>query len=196
MLITDDPANQPDIDALIDGAALPQRSVDLCLRGDLQAEWETLDKALADTQRPGFDSLGGDTPEAEAIAERMETLRDQMAKATVTFTFQAVSGRRWAALLAEHPVPEDGTDAEKGLGLNLRTFFPTLLIESTVTPDMGKARWDRLIPKLSDAQWAKLTNAVWMLNRGEVEVPFSRDASRIVRASANASKPPTDSGLA
>jgi hypothetical protein len=185
-----------DIDALLDNAKLPERTVELCLRGDLQSAWEHAERQLAAAQRTAGDSLGGDTPEIEALAARMEDLRAQMAAATVEFTFRALTPRRWAQLLTEHPVGDDAPDRDRMLGINCDTLFPALLIESCAAPAMGQARWDKLLDRITDAQYARLTNTVWMLNRGEIEVPFSRDASRIHAASASASKPPPDSGLA
>lgn len=86
---------------LIRQARRPERTYELCLRGDLQAEWEALDRRLAEITRQGPASLEGD--DRVKIARRMEELRTQMEAAQLTLTVRALRPDEFRDLEAQHP---------------------------------------------------------------------------------------------
>src|SRR4051812_26775166 len=171
-----------DITEALAGAKLPEKTVPICLRGDLQAEFERLEAQLVEAQRDRSDSLaaGG---RARELAERIEALRQEMTASTVTFTLRAVPRRRWTALVAEHP-PRDDVQVDRVLGVNEETFTSVLIRECAVDPQLSGEQWDRLDEALTEFQWQKLFNAAWSLNARDVDVPFSHAASTILRATA------------
>ena len=195
-----------DIEALLRSSRRPERTVPICLRGDLVAEFEELDRQLADEaakadavtdRRLNSNPLAG----AQRIAEAMAALREQMAAATVPFRLRALSPKRWAELRIEHP-PRKGEDgktiAEDAIGVNAETFFEPLIRESIVHPVLSDTVWEMLMSRaepteddpdadkrgLSGGQLDSLGGAAWVLNRREVDIPFSRAASRILQTSA------------
>lgn len=166
-----------DIDALIDGAQLAERSMPLCLRPDLVARYEELDVRRARAGGQNADSLAGAGGEAAEIRAQMDDLREQMIASTVTVTVRALPRPKFQRLLKMHPVrrDEDGTvnpdDAE--FGANTATFWGALLRASWVAPVMSKARLDKLLDELlSDRQFEKLGNLAFAVNRGEVDLNF------------------------
>lgn len=174
---------------LIRNARLPERTVPLCLRGDLVAEHEALEATLAAAQRQGGNSLAGN-PDAERIARDIEALQELMAESTITIRLRALPRRQWADLVAKHPPRRDeggrilDTDAA---GVNADDFMAAVLRQCVAEPVLAEDDWNLLIDeRITDAQYGQLTAAVWALNRAEVDVPFSRAASRILRASAPA----------
>lgn len=172
---------------LIRSAKLPERTVSLCLRGDLAAKHEELCARLADAERKPADSLAGNTAVRE-LAEEITDLEAQMAESFVPFLLRALPRRDWAALVAKHPPRRDEggkiLDADVN-GLNVEAFMGEVLHRCIVDPVLDDELFDTLIGEsLSDAQYEQLTDAVWSLNRRDVSVPFSRAASRILRASA------------
>lgn len=174
-----------DVHALIAAARLPERTVSLCLRGDLVAELERLDRELAELDRPGrvvTDSLAGDG--RRGLAERIEALREEMRASTVSFVLRALPRRRWSALLAEHP-PRDGDEGDKAMGINSESLFAALIGESIVSPTLSADELDTLLDAISSAQYDELANAAWSLNRRSVDIPFSPTASRILRSSGS-----------
>lgn len=183
-----------DVKALIASARLPERSVEICLHPDLMAELQDLERQLeeADARHRSSGSLaGGDRVE---IAQKMEAVRERMKAHTVKFRLRAVPRRRWTALVAEHP-PRPGVERDTVMGLNEETFFEAMVRECTVEPDLDDKDWATLLDEaLSDAQWGVLTNAAWAVNARDVDVPFSRAASRILQTSAPESSAPN--GLA
>lgn len=171
-----------DITEALAAAKLPEKTVPICLRGDLQASFEKLESQLVEAQRDRSDSLaaGG---RARELAEQIEALRQEMLNHTVTFTLRAVPRRRWTALVAAHP-PRDDNQLDRSMGVNEETFTSVLIRECTVDPAMSAEQWDRLDEALTEFQFQKLFNTAWSLNARDVDVPFSHAASTILRASA------------
>lgn len=172
---------------LIRAAKLPERSVPLCLRGDLAAEHEVLDARLAEIRRNPAKSLAGN-PEELPLAQEIKALEALMADSTVVFRLRALPRRQWAGLVAKHPPRRDeggrilDSDAT---GVNVDEFMAEAIRLCVVDPVLGDDDWTMLVDEsLTDAQYAQLTEAAWGLNRREVDVPFSLAASRILRASA------------
>jgi hypothetical protein len=193
--MTDIDMTEDELDEILDDAALPEVTVPLCVRNDLQQQFEAAEQRLADALQAvnDADSLGGSPGDLEGLAAEIETIRQAMAKRTIKFRFQARDKTRWSRMIAEHP-PREDDERDKPLGLNIDTFFTQLIKESTVSPKMTGARWDKLLPTITDGQWDVLTNTLWSLNRqGQLPIPFSAAASRILRNSATASKQRQDS---
>lgn len=176
-------------------ARLPERTVLICLNGDLVARHEEAEQELEQAQRNPGNSLAGNG--ATAIVERIEALEAQMREATETFVLRALPQRRnprddrpsWGELLERHP-PRRGADgeiveADKSLMLNAETFYDDLISVSVVSPEMDEADWASLFTVLTNRQYGDLSMAAWLLNRGEVDIPFSLAASRMRRATAD-----------
>ncbi len=173
-------------------AKLPEKVVQVCLRGDLAADFEELERQIeeAEAAREGVDSLDSGAEVAE-LAEKAEALREQMKEHTYPFRLRALPRRAYRALVAAHP-PRKETDAEgnekvrdeDGLGFNIETFFEPLLRRAIVDPDLSDTTWDRLQETLTERQFEVLATAAWLLNRQDVDIPFSRTALKLTRSSA------------
>ncbi|MFE7869767.1 hypothetical protein ACFUYE_05380 [Micromonospora humida] len=183
----------------IRAAGRPEKTVPVCLSGALAAEFEAAERQLQEAlRRPATDSLdgGGETRE---LAEQIEDLRQQMVEGTVEFRLRAMGRKRWRAFIGEHP-PRQDDDGEidardVNVGVNVDSFYPALIRESTVAPVLDDEDWLDLIGgvrKLDDGteeevegaftsrQFDELATTAWNLNRDVVSVPFSRAASRIL----------------
>jgi hypothetical protein len=168
-------------------AKLPERSIPICLRGDLAADHEAAERSLESARRCPVDSLDGSG--TGTLIEHIENLQAQMAEHTYTFRMRALVRSAFRALIAAHP-PRRGDDNEPladdvNLGLNRETFFDALIRACTIDPELTEPEWrDLLDQQLTDRQYDDLSTAAWLLNRGEVDVPFSALASREKRNSA------------
>lgn len=175
-------------------ARLPERTVSICLNGDLVAQHEQAERELEQAQRNVANSLAGNG--ASEIAERIEALEAEMRESTETFTLRALPQKKnprddrptWRELLDRHP-PRRGDDgeiieADKGTLLNTSTFYDDLIRVSVVSPEMDEEDWGTLFAVTSNAQYGDLSMTAWLLNRGEVDIPFSLAASRMRRATA------------
>lgn len=171
---------------LIRNARLPERTVQLCLRGDLAAEHEALEARLAAARQQNSGSLAGN-PEASRLAADIRALEELMAESTVEFRLRALPRRKWAALVVKHPARTDDAgrvlDSDR-LGVNVDAFMEAALHQCIVEPVLTEEEWAGFVDEgMTDAQYEQLTDAVWALNRREVDVPFSLAASTILRTS-------------
>jgi hypothetical protein len=175
-------------------AKLPERSVEVCLRGDLQADLEVLEREheQAEEQQDTANALDAGSEVAE-ISEKIQALRTEMKDHTYPFRVRALSRRAYRALVAAHP-PRKVTDDEgnekvdeaDGMGFNVETFFDALLRVALVDPEVDDTTWSNLMDRLTDRQFEELAGAAWLLNRQEVDIPFSRAASTSSRSSGPA----------
>lgn len=195
-----------DFKALLAAAKMPERAVPICLRGDLTAEFEELERQLDDAQRVVAASIE-DAATAGGIAERMEELRREMLAHTYQFRLRAMPRPAWRAFIAEHPPrkdPETGEvdERDKYVGINSETFYPALIRASVVDPVLSDDGWRQLLGDdeterarrraagepvedgvLTDRQFDTLSSAAWGLNRRDIDVPFSLAASRMTWSS-------------
>jgi hypothetical protein len=177
-----------DIDQLLAQARPAERTVPLCLRGDLVAEFERLGAEHTKAVDRPATSLADDGPSARALAQQMEALRQQMQDSTLVLTVRAlVPHSRYTNLVLAHPPRTDlegnPVPQDRGDGFNTETFYPALIRACVVDPVMTDDRWNRLDAVLSDRQFDELAIAALAVNRGAVSVPFSPAASRTLQSS-------------
>lgn len=184
-----DPAG---IKALIASSRRSERTVAICLRGDLQATFEDLERQLAEierTPRPVDHRLTGPVPPpgARQVAEQIQALRKQMQAATVIFRLRALSPRAWDDLAAAHPprkTDDGGVHPSDIIGVNSATFFTPLIRACTVAPVLDDDDWAMLLGDgehgLTNRQFEELGEAAWAQNRRSVDIPFSRAASALM----------------
>ena len=189
----------------IRAARLPEETVPICLRGDLVAEFERLERQLAEALRNPSDSLEGNG--SAEIAARIEALRQEMREHTVEFLLRGMPRRRWRAFLAEYPPRQDAEgkidERDRGAIVNMGAFFHALIRASVVSPELDDEDWRLLLGDdedeaarreqagepvedgaLTDQQFEKLSDTAWALNRRDVDVPFSLAASRLTRSTS------------
>lgn len=174
------------IDDVFAESKLPRRSVPICLRGDLVAEWQDLERRFkAANTAPEEDSLAS-TKSADAVelAKQMADLQEQMRASTRNFRLQGLPGSQWRELLKAHP-PREGDEGDAGAEFNRDTFGIAALAACCVMPKMTVAQAEKLIDeKLADGQWSTLFAHIYQMNSSEVNVPFSFAASAILVGSA------------
>lgn len=172
-------------------AALPTRTIDVCLNGDLVAEFEMVEKELEAAESRPADSLAGSG--TSELVERLDALEAQMRESVETFTLRALPHRHrpgddrptWNELEQRHPPRRNDMNEiiedDKGPGFNTETFYDELIRHCTVTPEMDQGDWTTLLGALSEGQFAQLSLAASVVNRGGVDIPFSRAAMRAKR---------------
>jgi hypothetical protein len=186
--------DQSALDTLLEESKPASATVRLCLRADLQADWERLDAQLLKLrQRTSYTLAVEVTAEERALAERIQALEEQMAAATVELRVEALPRKAWRELMMAHQ-PREGNAADAGLLVNTDTFFDALVAACLVDPVLSQEQLEKLLDKLSSYQFDKLTDAAWGVNRRDVEVPFSSTASHTITSSGGTSKPPPGSG--
>jgi hypothetical protein len=181
------------------GAARAERTLPVCLNGNLTGDWEAAER---DLERARAELLGSSSKEGAdigALIDRVRALEAEMLEHTDTWRLRALPRHKFRALVAEYPprrVAADDSeilDEDRTIGLNRKDFFPALIRASVVEPELDDDDWDWLLGVegdddsgvLTDRQFSDLSDVAWFLNRGEVEVPFSHAASLASRDSAS-----------
>lgn len=109
-----------------------------------------------------------------------DDLIEQMKRWTVPFVLASV-GERYNELVLENPPRRDPNDAKlidprDRSGFNTLKFYPALVRESLIKPEMTDERWEKLRTgpaRLSDRQFEQLANAAVRVNRQDYDLPFS-----------------------
>lgn len=196
-----------DVKALIAGATLPTKPVEVCLNAGLAAEYERLDQQRAEAETAVADDRLVGKSAARQIAEQMEARRQEMLDSTVEFVLRAMPRHRFRALVDKHPPRRDVDDDLPGV--NAATFYDALIRASVVSPKLDDEDWANLLGvyaehegpcqlddpdvdnpdchcqggALTSRQFDQLSRTAWSLNRHEVSVPFSPAASRLLSTS-------------
>jgi hypothetical protein len=162
---------------LLATATPPQRTVRICLRGDLAERWEQLSERLegARAAQPSASLAGTGIP---ALSAEMDALTAELHDATVEFTVRGLSRADWRELEAAHPPRRDPAtgepvkeDAERGHDTN--TFYDALIQACVVSPEITAEQWQHLLGKvLNEGQLSQLASAAVVVSRGTVDVPF------------------------
>lgn len=162
-------------------AKLPERSLQVCLRGDLQAEFDELERQLhaarADTGPAGRRRVG-EKSDALAIVEKQNAIREQMAAEMLDIRVRALPRAEWAALIRKYP-PQDDHAGDKAMGVNLEGLMAEAIPACVVDPTLDDDDWAALDAVLSSADYDRILSAVWDVNRSGVDVPKSRLASLV-----------------
>ncbi len=149
-------------------AKLPEKTVPICVRGDLQAEYEDLERQLKQANAANRGTLAGTSEDAAAIEELMAALREQMRENTHVFTLRALPKKRWSDLVAQHKP----RDEDRRLDYNGETFPVALIQACCKDPVMTVKEVEELCDEiLTQGQWDALFLAAFLLNRDDVEVP-------------------------
>lgn len=182
-----------EFDKILASARMPEKTIPLCMRGDLQAEWEKLDAELNAEKPQETATLAGPPPNIE-LAQRIEALQEEMRESLIVLRLRAMSRDPWFALTAAHP-PRPDIISDRMQGFNGSTIWDDLIAETLIEPQLDRERVTLLLNKITPGQLDRLAQEAWDLNRRDVvSVPFSLTASLITRNSGETSKPPSDSG--
>lgn len=174
----------------------PEKVVPLCLDASLRADWEQAEKALNDASKAGTDRLTGQA-EATRLAAEVQRLEKEMLAEVVHFRLRGLSRSRWAEIFSMNPPRKDDA-IDRDFGANRETFYEAVIVESIVEVKRGdevlefdpEEEWGLLADDMTDGQYAEFADAVFVLNRGSVSVPFSRAASQVSRRSSETSPSP------
>lgn len=179
----------PDFTTMLAEAKRPERTVLVCLRGDLAAAHEDLERQLElALKKPDTGKESGGVGE---LMDRIAALEEEMRGHSYTFRLRALPRHEFRALVHAYPPREDENGErlkeDAAMGVNRDDFFPALIRVVVYDPTPTDAEWaDLLDDKLTEYQFQELAWACWRLNDGEVNVPFSRAVSQALRASADA----------
>lgn len=186
-----------DVHELIATAKPAEATVPICLRGDLVAQMEDLEREYERARRQPAAARGKEDPDPRAeFIGQTRALQSEMEQATVIFRLRKLAPAKYQALRAAHPPRRDDEDkldqGDANLGFNRDTFFPALVRLSTYEPQLSEQEWRKLLgdseteaARLAEAgedaedgvlsfhQTSELAGAAYSVNEREVRVPFS-----------------------
>lgn len=177
-------------DDILASAKLPEESVPICLRGDLQRRHEDLERDLEEAQEA--DKQGSslaDGGQARKVAEEIQRVEAEMREHTHPFAFRALPSREYRDLVEQHPMRENH-QLDALYGVNMLTFPAAVIARCCIDPVMTVDQVERLLEVLTDGQQMDLFIGAGRVNRERIDVPKSVAASAILAASAPKSKPP------
>jgi hypothetical protein len=176
---------KPDFAALLAGAKLPERVVEICMRADLVAEFEEVDRRLAKLVEKPNPKMGDDG--RLAMRRQIEALEAEMQAATYPFRLRGLSKPAFRKLVNDHPPRRDDKgdvdERDRALRLNMETFFDDLARACIVDPVLSDEQWNLMLATMTDRQIDLLATVAWALNREDVDIPFSRGVSLMNRSS-------------
>lgn len=161
-------------------AKLPERSLRVCLRGDLAAEFDDLERQLKEARQgeSGGRKRVGSKSDAAVIAEKIQALQEQMAGEMLDLRIRALPRAEWQALVRKYPPGDD--EGDKAVGANLSGLMEEAIPACVVSPELDAEDWEQLNSVLSAAEYDRLLTVVWDVNRSGVDVPKSRLASLVM----------------
>ena len=170
----------------------PEKTVRICLRGDLVADKETAEEVLATSRRknPAPDIGDEDAVEQMRLAETIQRLEAECERSSVTFRFRGLGRRKHSDLVAAHPPTEEQAAELAKVGMsamvNSESFPPALVAASCVEPEgiTLEAATDAF-ETWSEGQWTLLWRACLAANQGSSDPgPKSSIARDVLRGSA------------
>jgi hypothetical protein len=176
-----------DIEKVLASVRPKTTTVRVCLRGDLLAQYEELERDLAEAI--WLDMSENRHAEAPVIAAKVTALQEQIKTAEVEFTFTAIGQQAWTDLIVQHPAREQDTDV--GLDFDASTFPMAAVAATCTNPVMTLAQAHTLYERLNGGQWGELWQGCLRANVAGADVPFSLAASAILRGSETKPEPPT-----
>lgn len=170
-------------------AKLAERSVQVCLRGDLVAEHDELERRLkaartdAHTrEQRGTSRRMGEKSEAVTLAEQLLALRDEMADAMLDIRIRALPRVEWQRHVREHP-PKPDDEKDEAMGIDFDALMAVVTPLCVIDPELDEEDWEQLENVLSSADYDRILGAVWEVNRSGVDLPKSRLASLVMAES-------------
>jgi hypothetical protein len=181
--MTKSPPKPSAIADIIGQVKRPEKTVPICTAGDLQAEFEELERDLSIARNQPSDGTlaGGSSSLATQIAQQIMELRERMRQHSVTFRFRGLPRKEYSDLVTACPPSEE--DKTKGSDVDMETYSVTLVAACAVEPAMSVEEAGQLADVLTQAQWDSLVAAAYTVNKRDVDVPFSYAASAILASS-------------
>lgn len=169
------------LDEILNGRKAAQKSVAVCLRLDVMADIEELERRIA--QLKGADDgdarlAAANDDDAADLADQIRVLEATALQYTVDLRLQAVDKAVWKQKVDEHTERDDDTGEAK---LDLAGLVEDLFPDSLVSPEMGADQRRSFLAGLSEGQWETVMQGIWDLNRRTVTVGKSLTASFATR---------------
>lgn len=155
------------IDAIIAAATPQERSVLICIRGDLRHRYEESERRLRDAERRD------DGTDLSTLAKEVKAAADEVEQSMVSFTFRSI-GWKWRALFLQHADDQDSI-------VDVAAYAREAVAATASNPKMTVEQAQQLFDVIAQGDIDTLFNTAVLVNVGAtVEVPKSQRASVIL----------------
>lgn len=164
------------LDEILNGRKRAQKSIPICLRLDVLAEIEELERSIQAEPDAAEDDLRiVDVSNKTQYAEKIRELEAIAHQYTVDLRVEALERQQWSDEVGTYTETQDNGDTK----LNIAGLVEHVLtLPGVITaPVMSTDQIRNLIAGLSDGQWERVMNDVFNLNRRTVDVGKSLTAS-------------------
>jgi hypothetical protein len=163
------------IDAILAQATPRERTVKVCVRGDLAGQADRLAEELAKVSEEWEPADLTDVHPGRKVAAELKAVREQIKAAEVPFVLRYIGDKAYSDLLAAHPSENDNE-------LFNADFPKALIAASCVDPVMTEKQAAELFEKLNQGEIKRLFDAAWDVHNSSEIVPFSLAASALLAA--------------
>ncbi len=162
------------IEDILKKAKAREKTVHICLAGDLAGEAERLSDELARVSEDWQPADMTEVHPGRKIAADLKAVQEQVKAAQEPFTFRYIGDRAYSDLLAAHPSEKDEELFDEA------TFKPALIAASCVQPKMTGEQVKELFEVVNEGEIGKLFTAAWEVHHASDIVPFSLAASALL----------------
>ncbi|MFJ8027458.1 hypothetical protein [Streptomyces sp. NPDC096311] len=162
------------IEDILKAAKPREKTVKICVRGDLAGEAERLQDELSQVSEDWEPADLTAVHPGRAIAEQLKAVHAQVREAEEPFTLRYIGDRAYSDLLAAHPADNDQE------AFNSVTFPRALVAASCVQPEMTEEQVIELFEVINEGEIKKLFDAAWDVHNSSDVIPFSLAASALL----------------
>lgn len=164
------------IEDILAEATPRERTVMVCIRGDLLGEADRLQDELNRVSTDWEPADLTDVHPGRELAVKLKELREQIKAAERPFKLRYIGDKAYSDLMAANPAKEDSQAFDSDA-------FPRALIAACcVDPVMTEEQVAALFEKINQGEVKKLFDAAWDVHNSSEMVPFSLLASALTAA--------------
>lgn len=164
----------PNIEDILKAATPRERTVSVCIRGDLASEVERLTDELGRVSQDWQPESIADEHPGRRIAAELHQAQAAAEAAEQPFVLRYIGDRAYNDLLAAHP-----SDNANEL-FDDRTFPKALIAAACVDPKMTPEQAGELFEVINQGEQKRLFDAAWEVHNGAGASPFSLAASALL----------------
>lgn len=151
-----------------------ERTVMVCIRGDLVGEAERLQEEIARVSSEWEPEDLADVHPGRELSAKLKEVREQINGAEEQFKLRYIGDRAYSDLMAAHPSKDDSQAFDSD------SFPRALIAASCVDPVMTEEQVAELFEVINEGEIKKLFDAAWDVHNSSEIVPFSLLASALL----------------
>jgi len=151
-----------------------EKTVMVCIRGDLAGEAERLQDELSRVSEDWEPTDLSEVHPGRAIAEQLKAVHQQVREAEEPFKLRYIGDKAYSDLMAAHPSKDDNEAFDSD------AFPRALVAASCVEPVMSEEQVTQLFEVINEGEIKKLFDAAWDVHNSSDVIPFSLAASALL----------------